>query len=169
MMQGSIRVDSEYKKGSTFIFNIVLQKKKSIRKKEKTKVIEVGKDIPRKSILIVDDNAINRKVAEMTIARLGHDTACAINGHEAYQSYLDNSYDLILMDVHMPELDGLETTALIRKYEKDRNTLPIPIIAMTAAAMKGDRERFLEAGMTEYISKPFKIEDIKKVLFSLFG
>jgi CheY-like chemotaxis protein len=169
MMQGDIRVDSEYKKGSTFIFNIVLQKKKSFRKKEKTKVIEVGKDIPRKSILIVDDNAINRKVAEMTIARLGHDTASAINGHEAYQYYLDNSYDLILMDVHMPELDGLETTALIRKYEKDRNTLPIPIIAMTAAAMKGDRERFLEAGMTEYISKPFKIEDIKKVLFSLFG
>jgi CheY-like chemotaxis protein len=72
------------------------------------------------------------------------------------------------MDVHMPDLDGLEATALIRKYEEEHQIAnPIPVIAMTAAAMKGDRERFMEAGMTEYISKPFKVKDIE-IMLQLF-
>lgn len=170
MMNGNIHLESEYGKGSIFTFNLLLETKK-LKIKQKTEEIDFNEqNIKRKSFLIVDDNAINRKVAEMTIAKLGHQTKCAVNGHEAYQFYLENNFDVILMDVHMPELDGIETTELIRKHEKEENIEnPIPIIAMTAAAMKGDKERFLDAGMTEYISKPFRIFDIKKVLFSLFG
>lgn len=170
MMGGQISLESEYGKGSTFKFNLLLspRKNKTVVTKEEQSSIDIS--IAAKNILIVDDNAINRKVAEMTIAKLNHTTQTATNGHEAYQLYFDNDFDVILMDVHMPELDGLETTELIRKHElKNDIKNPIPIIAMTAAAMKGDKERFLEAGMTDYISKPFKIADIQKVLYKLFG
>jgi len=170
MMDGNISLESEYGIGSTFIFNLILKKKKddATDNDKNQEIVEIN--VSKKNILIVDDNAINRKVAEMTLSRLGHNTTSANNGHDAYQLYLDNHFDVILMDVHMPELDGLESTELIRKYEQENGIQkPIPIIAMTAAAMKGDKEKFLEAGMTEYISKPFKIKDIKKVLFNLFG
>lgn len=170
MMKGQISLVSDYGTGSTFTFNLLLNQKKSqVKAKQGEERFIKDTNISSKSILIVDDNAINRKVAEMTIAKLGHQTHCATNGHEAYKLYLDNSFDLILMDVHMPELDGLETTELIRQHESEiKSPKTIPIIAMTAAAMKGDKERFLEAGMTEYISKPFKIANIKQILFKLF-
>jgi len=170
MMGGQIELESEYGKGSTFKFNIILNKRKNQIVSPNEEYSTEDMSIAPKNILIVDDNAINRKVAEMTISKLGHNTQSATNGHEAYKLYLDEMFDVILMDVHMPELDGLETTELIRKHELEKQTIqPIPIIAMTAAAMKGDREKFLKAGMTEYISKPFKIKDIKKILFNLFG
>jgi len=169
LMGGEIDVESQKGEGSVFWFIIKLDEGQGDIHHENIKAPKLHKGKQKLNILIVDDNAINRKVAEMTLSKLGHQTQMAVNGYEAYHQFLNNSFDIILMDVHMPEMDGLETTALIRKYEKENNIVnPIPIIAMTAAAMKGDKERFLESGMNEYISKPFKISDIEKVLQNIF-
>lgn len=169
MMGGNIKVQSETNIGSTFSFNLILNAKSSEAPQKKAIKPKYKSMLESKIILVVDDNEINRKVAKMTLTKFGHQTDLAINGIEAYQKYLEKNYDLILMDVHMPELDGLETTAMIRKHEKeDKISNPIPIVAMTAAAMKGDKERFLAAGMNEYISKPFKIADLERVLHLIF-
>ncbi len=168
MMNGKIWLKSDINQGATFSFNLILSKTMCNHETEIVVPTIEKKALEQKTILVVDDNAINRKVAEMTLMKLGHKVEMASTGIEAYQKYISSSFDFILMDVHMPDLDGLEATALIRKYEEEHQIAnPIPVIAMTAAAMKGDRERFMEAGMTEYISKPFKVKDIE-IMLQLF-
>ena len=102
---------------------------------------------------MAEDNAVNQKVVVRMLERRGHIVSVAENGLLALQLLAENRYDLVLMDVQMPELDGLEATHRIRMREQPsgRHT---PIIAMTAHAMSGDRERFLTAGMDSYLSKP---------------
>jgi len=104
-------------------------------------------------ILLTEDNAVNQRVALRILERAGHIVAVAENGRAALRMLEEQSFDLILMDVQMPEMDGFEATAAIREKEK-RTGRHIPIIAMTAHAMTGDRERCLAAGMDSYISKP---------------
>lgn len=169
MMGGNIKVNSKTNEGSTFSFYLKLGSSSSEVPKKKTPKPKYKSSLESKIILVVDDNEINRKVAKMTLTKFGHQTDLAINGIDAYQKYLEKHYDIILMDVHMPEMDGIETTTMIRKHEKEDEIVnPIPIVAMTAAAMKGDRERFIEAGMNEYISKPFKIADLENILQLIF-
>jgi PAS domain S-box-containing protein len=120
-------------------------------------------------ILLAEDNATNQKFAVRAIEKAGHKAVVANNGLEAVQAWEKDAYDVVLMDVQMPELDGLEATARIRGLEQERGvTSRTPIIAMTANAMKGDRERCLEAGMDGYISKPVKRQtlfaEIERVL-----
>lgn len=114
-------------------------------------------------ILLAEDNAVNRKLACRLLQKKGHTVVTAENGKEALRALSRQSFDLILMDIQMPEFDGLETTAAIRREEK-RSGTHIPIIAMTAYAMKGDRERFLAAGMDGYIAKPVRPEELFKVV-----
>ncbi|MBN1472890.1 MAG: response regulator [Syntrophaceae bacterium] len=107
-----------------------------------------------KQILLVEDNLVNQKVATAVLKRFGHHIDIANNGAEAVQAVKQADYDLIFMDVQMPVMDGCEATAQIRFLDKPKNQ--IPIIAMTANAMKGDREKYLQVGMDDYISKPFE-------------
>jgi PAS domain S-box-containing protein len=113
-------------------------------------------------ILVADDNTFNQRVAALTLTKLGQSCDMVANGHEAVQAVKDRGYDVVFMDVLMPELDGLEATRQIR------TTLPSDrqprIIAMTANALKGDRELCLEAGMDDYISKPIRREEIAAAL-----
>ena len=118
-------------------------------------VLEEGKPsiCLRLHILLAEDNPINQKVAAALLTKHGHLVAIANNGHEALLTLERETFDLVLMDLQMPGMGGFETTAAIR--EKERNTdTHIPVIALTAHAMKGDREKCLEAGMDGYVSKP---------------
>ena len=115
------------------------------------------------NILLAEDNVINQKLAVRILEKQGHVVTVANDGQEALEVFGKDSFDLILMDVQMPKMDGFEATRLIRKKEKEIKG-HIPIIAMTAHAMKGDRERCLDAGMDDYISKPLKLDDLFKII-----
>jgi len=113
-------------------------------------------------ILIAEDNLINQKVIERMVQKLGYRADLVANGRAALEALSQSAYGLVFMDCQMPEMDGFEACREIRKRESGVGH--IPIVAITANAMKGDRERCLEAGMDDYVSKPFKQDDLKNVI-----
>ncbi len=113
----------------------------------------------RMRILLVEDNPVNRKFITSLLKKRGYIVTEAFNGIEAIECFKNERLDLILMDIQMPEMDGVEATNAIRKLETGSDS-HIPIIAMTAHAMKGDRERFLKEGMDGYISKPIRVNEL---------
>jgi two-component system, sensor histidine kinase and response regulator len=117
-------------------------------------------------ILVAEDNAVNQAVIMRVLQKMGHTPVLAQNGKEAVTLALREKFDLAFMDVQMPEMDGLAATAAIRQGEKDKGS-HLPIFAMTAHAMKGDRERCLDAGMDGYITKPVRFSDIEQTLSGL--
>jgi CheY-like chemotaxis protein len=117
------------------------------------------KDIFSRHILLAEDGLVNQKVAVDMLTQRGHTVVVASNGKEALDAWEREAFDLVLMDVQMPAMDGFETTAAIRAKEHATG-VHMPIIAMTAAAMQGDRERCLEAGMDGYIAKPIRAADL---------
>ncbi len=114
-------------------------------------------------ILIAEDNLINQKLAVRLLQKQGHSSIVANNGREAVETWARQPFDAILMDMMMPEMDGLEATITIRAREKTTGT-HIPIIAITANAMSGDRDKCLAAGMDDYISKPVDIAKLYEAL-----
>ncbi len=119
--------------------------------------------VARRRILLVEDGPVNQRVATELLSQRGHVVEIADNGLEALRTLETNDFDLVLMDVQMPEMDGFEATAAIREKE-DGTGEHIPIIAMTAHAMHGDRERCLEAGMDDYVAKPLRADELYAVV-----
>ncbi|MFZ5797995.1 MAG: ATP-binding protein [Thermodesulfobacteriota bacterium] len=185
---GRIRVESEPGRGSTFIFtcDFATSAPKTASGKKDTAAAD-RKAAPRLRILLAEDNQFNRYFAKVVLEKHGHAVSEAENGLEVLAKLAREPYDLILMDVQMPELDGLEATRLVRRCEADelfadhpRQELlervrahlaggRIPIVAMTAHAMADDRRRCIEAGMDDYVTKPFKPEEILNIIGRLPG
>jgi CheY-like chemotaxis protein len=114
-------------------------------------------------VLLAEDNLVNQRLAVRLLERMGHEVVVAQTGREALDKFRNNAFDLVLMDVQMPEMDGFAATEAIRKWEHGRQK-HVPVIAMTAHAMKGDRESCLEAGMDGYIAKPASREELQQAI-----
>ncbi len=127
--------------------------------KESAKLTQRPDEIPRMHVLLAEDGRVNQLVAIRLLENRGHEVTLAENGRQALARVEAETYDAILMDVQMPEMNGLEATAAIRQFEAERGGR-VPIIAMTANAMKGDREMCLDAGMDDYVAKPVRAEEL---------
>jgi CheY-like chemotaxis protein len=179
LMKGNIGVESQFGKGSNFWFTAEFGLASPTKK---TKAVgppmdqyqmdfmaRIEKDL---SVLLVEDNKINQKIARFNLEKVGYRVSVAENGHDAVMKYKNGNFDLILMDVLMPVMNGIKATEHIRAIEGYRNKKAginkhIPIVALTANAMKGDRDTCLAAGMDAYISKPFKQKDLVELLTKL--
>jgi signal transduction histidine kinase/CheY-like chemotaxis protein/HPt (histidine-containing phosphotransfer) domain-containing protein len=175
LMGGTIQVESEVGTGSTFTFTARFGLQHALSTAETTgqalapetaDAISVSGGTALYSILIADDVPINQILIETILQRLGHTVTVVGNGAEAVHAWQEatTGFDLIFMDVQMPVMDGFQATRSIREQEAARGKGHIPIIAMTAYAMKEDMERCHTAGMDDYISKPFHPEDIEAVI-----
>lgn len=115
-------------------------------------------------VLVVDDSLINQLLTASQLEELGHSATVASSGPEAIEQLAKDRFDIVLMDWHMPSVDGLETTRRIRRSELDTGAQPTPIIAVTARAMIGDREQCLEAGMNDFLPKPVSLDELSAML-----
>lgn len=165
MMHGKIGFDSRYGQGSTFWFEIQLPLvDKDLRRPghPDEKNLPKSEDIPALKILAVDDNFDSQVFIQLLLKSMGHKVKTASSGKEALNELQKNDFDVVLMDVQMPELDGFETTEQIRQLGNGASK--IPVIAMTANAMADDARKCLEAGMDDYISKPVHKDALKAIL-----
>jgi signal transduction histidine kinase/DNA-binding response OmpR family regulator len=167
---GSVWVKSALNVGSVFSFVLEFKKNKTVKNVPENKLpllpAAPHANLKGASVLVVDDNKINQRVASLTLQKWGVQVELADSAREAYEILNTKAIDLVLMDITMPDIDGFEATKHIRTHFK-KPLCNIPIIAMTAAAFIGDREKCLAAGMNDYISKPFGAEDLLQKMLGL--
>ncbi len=165
LMDGSLGVDSVEGKGSAFWFKIKLQSTDEVVDTlPASKFVDENRRFNAK-VLLVEDNPINQMVAQKMLERIGLKPVLANNGVEALKVLQEQSFDLVFMDCQMPEMDGFDATREIRRLDiKTLTQQSLPIIAMTANVMSGDRERCLDVGMDDYIGKPVQREQLATVL-----
>ncbi|MBI9081705.1 MAG: response regulator [Pseudodesulfovibrio sp.] len=166
LMQGRLRLTSEEGKGSTFSFTV--KQKVGDPDSILVQTVEVtdttSMDLSKLKVLLADDNALNRELATTLLTEQGHEVVAVENGVQALEAVKTDLFDIVLMDVQMPIMDGVTATRAIRDPNSGALDPAIPIVAITAHALKGDRERFLEAGMNDYIPKPIKMNDFYKII-----
>jgi len=162
-------VTSEPDRGSTFSFTIGVGKAANDSATPTAKAVWEAKPLvngavpTRLRVLVAEDNIVNQKIILARLARRGQIAVLAANGREAIDAWRRERFDAIFMDVQMPEMDGFEATAAIRAAERSTG-VHVCIIAMTAHAMNGDRERCLAAGMDDYVAKPISVQELDRIL-----
>lgn len=169
MMGGKIEVESMPGQGSRFYFTAAFGISDNQPREEKVQARTFGcyfSPVRQRRILVVEDNRISRQVASRMLRRWGHHVLEAENGREALQVLSEHCVDMVLMDVQMPVMDGIETVRRIRQ-SSERRIRNVPVVALTAHALKGDRERFNSLGMDAYLSKPFSESELFAIIEKL--
>ncbi len=167
LMGGRIWLDTDVKAGSRFCFTVRVGLPSALLKKSQTGPVE--KDwMKRLRVLVAEDNRVNQVVTSRILAKHGVQTLVANNGRKALEMLQLETVDLVLMDVQMPEMDGLEATRRIREMEK-KTGAHLPILAMTAEAMQGDRDKCLAAGMDGYLAKPVQSKQLYDAIENLLA
>jgi|GEM_PF-4753255 len=161
LMGGQIGVTSTEGKGSNFYFTLTLESAHDERKIEAHQAMAVA-PIKRLRVLVAEDNSMNQLIAIKMLNKMGHSAVAVANGQEAIEALKQTPYDLVLMDCQMPEMDGYEATKNIRGVQSSFRD--IKIIAMTANAMAGDREKCMAAGMNDYVPKPVKASELQAAI-----
>lgn len=165
LMKGEISVNSEIGKGSEFWFRLPLKEASQIVKEKDDENYQISKDL---KILLAEDNLINQKVSVLTLKNLGFGCDIANDGREAYKMHENSRYDLILMDMQMPVIDGIQSTVMIREFEKNSMVKnPVYITAVTANVLVEDKQECLVAGMNNFLSKPFSEKELLKILIEV--
>lgn len=167
-MGGTIGVESERNKGSTFHFDLRFPAGTKVLDKPNAELSPIPKPARPLRILVAEDDKVNRKILLRSLSEQGHEVVLAENGLEAVRLHSDGDYDVILMDIQMPVMNGLEAAEHI-KIRESREAPPgrnrhTPIVAVTAYALQGDRERFLSKGMDHYLAKPINMKDLYALL-----
>jgi signal transduction histidine kinase/CheY-like chemotaxis protein len=132
-----------------------------------TSEAEITQEPPQRKALLAEDTFINQTLQTILLNRMGYTVTLANNGAEAVEAFTKNTFDVVLMDIQMPGMGGIEATRLIREHEAASRAIPTPIIAVTANALKGDRESYIAFGMDGYVSKPISLETLKKEMARL--
>ncbi len=168
ILKGKIYLKSELGKGTTFFFEIPLEEVKDVEKtksEEREKANKVEElDLEDVKILIVEDNKINQMITRKILTKMGLKCDLVDNGEAAVEKVRSNTYNIVLMDIHMPGISGLEATKIIRSFDKDTT-----IFALTAVTLEDKMHEFGEAGFNDIISKPFKQEDFEKKLYDVLS
>lgn len=169
LMGGNIGIISEEGNGAIFYFDGEFGVSgQSLPVQEKTEFATPKNSAAKLKILLAEDNVINQKVAILNLEKLGHSVSVAPNGIKAVEMFKNEAFDAIFMDIQMPEMDGVEATAIIRDWEqKNGINNRIPIIAMTANTLRSDKEIFISVGMDDYLGKPFNAAEINRVTESI--
>jgi CheY-like chemotaxis protein len=163
MMGGEIEVQSKPGIGSTFSFYVIMERSAFPCSINMEKESISGEDVklPPLRVLVVEDNTLNQQVISTYLERHGHKFKIAVNGEEALLKLAEEQFDIVLMDVEMPVMDGLEAIRQIRENKEKLWQNNIPVILLTAHALKGDRERFLASGANDYLPKPLNFTDLE--------
>ncbi|MBK5274802.1 MAG: response regulator [Desulfuromonadales bacterium] len=159
LMGGSIQVVSYPDTGTVFHIGLPFEIASQAETAPGTSIGQPVWDGPRYSILVAEDNPVNQKFISTVLCKMGHEVVCSDDGAQAVEAWRSGHFDCILMDIQMPVMGGEEVLQLIRAEEKASGSR-IPIIALTAHALKGDRERFLESGFDSYLSKPLQLAEL---------
>jgi len=125
--------------------------------------VSLGEGLPL-NILVAEDQAVNQRIIDLMLKKLGYTADLVNNGKAALEAVRSKTYDLVLMDLHMPEMDGLEAVRAIRDWETEQSRKPLHVIALTADALEGDRDKCLAAGMNDYLSKPMRPKELHLAL-----
>ncbi len=162
LMGGNMAISSEAGVGTSIYFCVTLDKALELPTQDSSAQTKIAQR-PRK-ILVAEDDEVNLYAVRNLLTKYGHEVVTAHNGHEVLERVMEQDFDFVLMDIQMPEMDGAEATRRIRATEQATGKKPVPIIAMTAYAMNGDREKLLDKGVDGYVSKPFSVKTLMEVI-----